>query len=134
AVTDEIIDASPIKRSGIKQPAKGRREEIIPLTVDELERLADAAGKSHQRDRLAVLLMGYGGLRAGETGGLRVQDVDFAKCKLSIRQQIVQTHREKHVAPLKTKSARRTIEVACSVTKELKSYVQKNPPCPDGRI
>jgi integrase len=132
AVNDEIIDASPIKRSGIKQPAKGRREEIIPLTVDELERLADHA--QQPRDRLAVLLMGYGGLRAGELGGLRVQDVDFEKCKLSIRQQVVQTHREKKVASLKTRSARRTIEVACSVTDELRAYVEANPPCSDGRI
>jgi integrase len=132
AVNDEIIDVSPIKRSGIKQPAKGRREEIIPLTIDELERLAESA--RFPRDRLAILLMGYAGLRAGEVGGLRVQDIDFAKCKLSIRQQVTQTHREKKVAPLKTKSARRTIEVACSVTEELRAYTEANPPCPDGRI
>jgi integrase len=132
AVNDGIVDASPLKRSGIRQPPKGRREEIVPLTVEELERLADHA--RHPRDRLAILLMGYGGLRAGEVGGLRVQDVDFGKCKLSIRQQVVQTHRDKRVGPLKTRSARRTIEVACSVTDELKSYVENNPACPDGRI
>jgi integrase len=134
AVTDEIIDVSPLKRSGVRQPGKGRREEIVPLTVDELERLADAAGKNHQRDRLAVLLMGYTGLRAGEVGGLRVQDVDFDACTLSIRQQVIQTHREKRVAPLKTRSARRKIVVACSVVNELRAYVDGCPPCGDDRI
>jgi integrase len=127
-----VISFSPLVRAGIKRPAKGRREEIVPLTVSEIERLAAAA--MHPRDRAAILLMAYAGLRAGEVGGLRVQDVDFEKCRVSIRQQVVQTHREKSITSLKTRAARRTIEVACSVTAELKAFIEAEPPAADGRI
>jgi integrase len=132
AINDGLITVSPLKRSGIRAPSKRRREEITPLTVDEVERLAKAARS--ERDRLAILLMGYAGLRAGEVGGLRVRDVDFSKCKLFIRQQVVRTHSEKRVTPLKTESSRRDINVPCSVVEELRAFVDGNPPAPDGRI
>lgn len=134
AIRDGIIDISPLVRAGLKRPPKGRQEEVIPLTVAELEKLAAAAAVRNPRDRIAVLLMGYAGLRAGEVGGLRLQDIDFHKCKLSIRQQVVQTHSEKYISPLKTKAARRTIEVACSVVEEIATFLQSNPPASDGRI
>ncbi|MDP9225734.1 MAG: site-specific integrase [Actinomycetota bacterium] len=132
AVREALIDVSPLKRSGIKSPAKSRRAEVIPLTVAEVERLADAA--CFPRDRLAILLMAYAGLRAGEVGGLRVQDVDFERCRISVRQQVVQTHREKRITPLKTKSARRTLDVARGIMDELKAFTEAEPPTPDGRI
>jgi integrase len=78
--------------------------------------------------------MGYSGLRAGEIGGLRVQDIDFEKCRISIRQQVVQTHREKSITALKTRSARRTIEVACSVIRAVEEFITAEPPTEDGRI
>jgi integrase len=132
AIRAGIIDVSPLKRAGIKQPAKGRRVEAVPLTVDEIEALAD--GARCQRDRLAILLMAHGGLRAGEVGGLRVQDVDFAKCRISIRQQVVQVSGTKYISPLKTKSARRAIGVPCSITEELRACVETDPPTTDGRL
>jgi integrase len=127
-----IIPFSPLKRAGIKRPARGRRQEIVPLNVSEIERLAEAA--VHPRDRVAILLMGYAGLRAGEIGGLRVQDIDFEKCRISIRQQVVQTHTEKSITTLKTRSARRTIEVACSVVRAVEEFIAAHPPSEDGRI
>ena len=61
AIREGLIDVSPLKRSAIKSPAKVRQSEAILLTVEDVERLADEA--SHPRDRLAILLMAYAGLR-----------------------------------------------------------------------
>jgi integrase len=134
AVKDGVLQVSPLVRADIKRPPKGRRTEVIPLTVPEVEALAAAAADRNPRDRLAVLLMAYAGLRAGEIGGLRVHDVDFVKSKLSVRQQVVRTHARRYLSPLKSKAARRTIEVASSVIDELREFVDTNPPADDGRI
>lgn len=134
AVATGLIDVNPLKRAlDVKRPSKVRREEVVPLTVADLERLADSA--KYQRDRLEILVMGYGGLRAGEVGGLRKQDIDFARCQLRLRQQVVRvTGRGMYVSPLKTSAARRTVTLACSITDELREFIKSNPPAEDGRI
>jgi integrase len=132
AIRAGIRNDNPLYRAGIKKPRARIRPEERVLTTAELERLAD--GAAHPQARLAVLLMGWAGLRAGEVAGLRVQDVNFAKCRLSIRQQVVEADGRRYVSPPKTAASRRTITVPCSVTNELKDYVDAIPPAPDGRI
>jgi hypothetical protein len=103
AVLTGLVDVSPLKRApDVKRPPRGRREEVRPLTVEQVEKLADSA--KHPRDRLEILVMAYGGLRAGEVGGLRVEDIDFKRCQLRLRQQVVRvTGRGQYVSPLKTR-------------------------------
>jgi integrase len=132
AVREGVIDVSPLERANIKAPPKRRATEIVPLSVDEIERLADAAATA--RDRLMVLVMAYGGLRAGEVGGLRVQDVDPAGCRIHIRQAVAQTRGAKVIGPPKTRSAIRTVTLPCSVTDELAAFADANPPAKDGRL
>ncbi len=129
-----LIDISPLERADIRIPSRSVRSggEPEPLTVDELERLAAAA--TRERDRIVILVMGYGGLRAGEVGGLRVQDIEFERCRFRLRQQVIRAGTEKSIAPLKTEASKRTIDVACSVTAELKAFVEANAPAADGRI
>lgn len=79
------LEVNPLKRAPeVRRPSKTRNEEVEPLTVAQLEALAEAARAPRRgvvsemarwRDRLEVLVMGYGGLRAGEVGGLRRQDL-----------------------------------------------------------
>jgi integrase len=133
AVKVGLIEVSPLKRTDIKRPSPGRAHEEMPLNVAQLELLADSA--KYPRDRLEILVMGYGGLRAGEVAGLRVQDCDFKTCQLKLRQQVVRvTGKGMYVSPLKTKAARRTVTLPCSVTDELKAFIAEEPPAPDGRI
>ena len=133
AIREGIIDVSPLKRAGIRQPSKARKEEVVPLTSSQIEDLANAARS--KRGRLAILLMGFGALRAGEVGGLRIQDVDFERCELKLRQQVVRTRLEgKYISPLKSRASRRTVSVPCSLTDELKAFTQSEPPAEDGRI
>lgn len=134
ALVSGVIDVNPLKRApDVKRPARGRQEEVMPLTTREVEALAD--GAKYPRDRLEILVMAYGGLRAGEVGGLRVQDIDFPRCELRLRQQVVRvTGRGKYVSLLKTAAARRTVTIPCSVADELKAFLEAEPPAEDGRI
>lgn len=131
AVREGIREASPLERANIKAPPKVRQTEVVPLTVDEIERLADAAGP---RGRAMILVLAYGGLRAGELAGLRVQDVDYKRCRVNIRQAISQTRGDKTIGPPKTRAAVRTITLPCSVTDELKAFTDSEQPAGDGRI
>lgn len=133
AVKDELIYRSPLALANdIKHPKKERAEEVDPLTAGQIELLADSA--TNQRDRLAILVMAYGGLRAGEVAGLRFDDVDFEKCRFRVRQQVARANGKAYISPLKTRSARRNVDIACSVTDELKEFVDANPPAEGGRI
>ena len=133
AVLDGDIAENAWKRARIKSPSKSRREEVVPLTVDEVEHIAASA--LHESARLAILTMAYGGLRAGETCGLRLQDIDFARCALAIRGQVAYTPgKGKHWAALKTEASRRTVTIPCSLAEELKAFIESEPPAADGRI
>ena len=128
AYREGVIDASPMARAGLKAPSKQRQVEVVPLSVPEVEVLA-AAAVSH-RDRVAILLMAYAGLRAGEVGGLREQDVDFDGARLHLRQQAVGSRAGKSLTPLKTRAARRTVSIPKSVRDELRALR----PAADGRL
>lgn len=132
AVRGGLIDVSPLRRTDIRRPTKRQRAHVVPLTVAQIERLADAA--STRRTRLAVLLMAYTGLRAGEVGGLRVQDVVAERGQLRLRQQVVRTHSKKFITDLKTEAARRTVPVPPSLIAELRAFYEEEPPAADGRI
>jgi integrase len=134
AVVTGLIPANPLKRAPeVKRPPRGRREEVNPLTIAQVEKLADSA--TCRRDRLEMLIMSFGGLRAGEVGGLRVADVDLKRCQFKLRQQVVRvTGRGQYVSPLKTRAAKRTVTLPCSITDELKAFIADEPPAADGRV
>ncbi len=133
AIHEGIRDDNPMVRAAIRAPAKDRQVEVVPLTVAEVERLAEAAVTP--RDRLMILVAAYGGLRAGEVGGLRVEDVDFDRCQLRLRQQVIYARGVGPiVAPLKTRAARRTVPIPSSVAEELRAFIDTTPPAPDGRL
>ena len=134
AIAQGLLDVSPLKRAPeVRRPSKGRASEVVPLTVAQVEALAEAARSP--RDRLEVLVMAYGGLRAGEVGGLRVQDIDFGRCQLRLRQQVARvTGKGQYISPLKTKAARRTVTVPWSITTELAAFLEATPAAADGRV
>jgi integrase len=72
---------------------KGRgRRDIVAVTPEELDRLADLALASHDPDfgpvfRSIIIVAAYTGLRPGELFGLDRSDVDFEAETLHVRQQ-----------------------------------------------
>jgi integrase len=132
ALRDGVIESNPLERTDIRKPSGRGRRDIRPLTVAEVERLADAAPST--RDRIEVLLMAYCGLRAGEVGGLRAEDVDVDRGQLHVRQQVVRIGGQMEVADLKTPAARRVVTVPASVLAELREYVDDHPLTDGGPI
>jgi integrase len=139
---------NPLERTSIRKPRK-RGISFDPLTADQIETLADAATQTtkglpgrlrdmtRQRDRLLILVMGFAGLRAGEVGGLRAQDLvrtSDGRCQFRIRQQVVRDDGVMRVGPLKTTGSERTITVACSLWDEVKAFVDEFGAAEDGRV
>ena len=126
------IDVSPLQRvPEIKRPRVRKRDNA--LTIAQLERLATAAaegeGRSEQvrrRDRLIVLVMGFGGLRASEVGGLNASDVhrNGKRCRLRVARAVVREGGRTYLTELKTEAARRTVSIPCSVADELEAFVR----------
>jgi integrase len=77
AVKDRRLSTNPAR--GVNLPRKGKKQHIY-LTHGQLQQLADAAGKY----RTVVLTLGYCGLRWGEMAGLRVQDLDLLRRRLTV--------------------------------------------------
>ncbi len=133
AVRKGVIPSSPMARADIKRPRARVGSEDRPLSPEEIEQLAAAAREP--RARLAILLMAYTGLRAGEVGGLRREDLTFgARPRLTIRQTVVQTRRTKYVSQPKTRAAVRTVALPPSLAAELAEYVSEHRPAADGRL
>lgn len=126
------VGVSPLPRvPEIKRPRVRKRDNA--LTVGQLERLAVAAaegeGRSEQvrrRDRLVVLVMGFGGLRASEVGGLKASDVrrNGTRCRLRVTRAVVREGGRTYLTELKTEAARRTVSIPCSVADELEAYIR----------
>jgi integrase len=136
AVRRGLIDVNPMLRADIAVPSKRRRVRgaIIPLEPLELRQLADAA--DNERDRLIIKVMGYGGLRAGEVGGLTKRDIvrRGGYCELRLHQQVVRIGRVKKVTPMKTDAAQRHVPIPCQLADQLEAFIKATPPAKDGRV
>ncbi|WP_336671471.1 tyrosine-type recombinase/integrase [Tsukamurella sp. USMM236] len=77
-VSDGVLSRNPAE--GVKVP-RTPRTEPAPLTHDQLWRLAGAM--AGERDRLMILVAGYGGLRWGELSALRVSDLRNSAVRVS---------------------------------------------------
>lgn len=84
AVSDGLLADNPCKAAGVKVPAVPNRR-IRPWTVDQVIAVLDATPSRYR----AMVAVGAGcGLRQGECFGLRVQDVDFLRDEIHVRQQV----------------------------------------------
>jgi integrase len=131
AVDEGYITVSPLKQARIRFPK--RNGKLWPgdprvLTADEVEALARAAG--NDRDALAIRLGAYVGLRAGEVGGLRVEDVDVKGCIVHVRRN---SQRDGMGLP-KTATSERSLRVPCSLTEDIARYVSEHESLADGTI
>jgi integrase len=125
-VLDRLVSVSPVQR--IKLP-DARQERIIPLTVDEVERLADAVD---QRNRSMIITQAGLGLRLGEVLGLRVQDVNFLGRSVKIEFQRDRLTQE--LVPPKTPRSRRTVPLPEVVANALAAHLASYGVASDGGI
>lgn len=84
AVEDGLIASNPCKSASVRLPSVPPRR-FHPWPIDQILDVIDA----HPRRYRALAAVAAGcGLRQGECFGLRVQDVDFLKREIHVRQQI----------------------------------------------
>nr|WP_314890208.1 tyrosine-type recombinase/integrase [Actinomyces oris] len=81
AVTDRQIVVNPA--AGVRLPKVVRRRRTY-LDVEQLARLAVCAGELGP----VFLVLGWTGLRFGELAGLRVEDVDVLRRRLTVRRTV----------------------------------------------
>ena len=123
AVDDRRIASNPMRSKSVRWPkaAKGRRE-AWPL--ETALRVRDVVSERH---RIAVVL-GLGcGLRQGEVFGLSVDDIDWVRGVLHVRQQ-VQSLKGKLYYALPKGGKARTADMPASVAVELKQHIERFPP------
>jgi len=130
-----LYGPNPWKGARLRRPRSEPRDDV--LTVEEIELIADAAERRSAdgpRDRLMILLMAYGGLRAGEVGGIRKQDVTFDGDRVRLQIRGAVTHDGKGLGPTKSKGGRRPKVLNGTIPDELREYMAQVPPARDGRI
>jgi integrase len=126
AVLDRLVATSPVQR--IKLP-DATQERIVPLTVQQVEALADDV---EPRCRAMIVTQAGLGLRVGELLGLRVQDVNFLGRTVRIEYQRDRLTQDL-IAP-KTPRSRRTIPLPQIVADALAAHLVTYPPAADGGI
>jgi integrase len=121
AVKGKRLSANPAKALDNLPRKAGKRR--IYLTADDVARLADASGEH----RALVLLLAYCGLRWGEAIGLRVNDIEFLRRRISVHTNAVQIGSRHVVGPTKGREAR-SVPVAEFVCNELSAQCKGKAP------
>jgi integrase len=85
-----LVDENPF--SGLSKKGEGRRYKM-PLTVGEVDELAQAADEAHGPDfgkvmRSLVTFLAYSGLRVGEAFALEWRDVDFEAMRIKVERRL----------------------------------------------
>ena len=120
AVDDALIARSPFMKVAL--PRDRDHQEMRFLTADQVNTLAAVLD---ERYRTAVYLAAYGGLRAGELWGLRVDRLNLAVGTVDIAVAMSEAG-GLHVGPTKT-GRRRTIQVPRFLAAMLTEHVVRYP-------
>lgn len=122
AAEDRVIASNPCKRIALPKGTKG---EVIPPTVEEVERVTE---KTAERYRALIVLLAGSGLRIGEALGLDVGHVDFLRRRVRVERQLLQTG---DFGPPKGRKPR-TVPVGRVVIDALAAHLAEHPS--DGAI
>jgi integrase len=126
AVLDRLIASSPVVRV---QLPRSDRARVVPLTVNQVQALADAMPA---RNRAMVVTQAGLGLRIGELLGLRVADVDFLRRSVRVEWQIAPGSKMR--SEPKTPRSRRTVPLPGVVADALAAHLAEFPAGADGTI
>lgn len=129
AEREGVVSKSPLRP--VKKPRDERRREVVPQPIELVEALAAAVDPYF---RLAVLLAGYGGLRGGEVGGLRLRDADCDRSQLQIVQATARHGGQRVLSDVKTAASRRRIDVPAFLLEEVVAHAREFGVADDGRL
>lgn len=120
------LENSPvdIPEAGAKKRTRRNSGEVV-VTIDEIYTIAD---NMPPRERLAVLLAGWCGLRIGEVLAVRRQDFTVAGdgvMWLSVNEQVQGRGTPARLDPTKTEAGDREVPVASSIVPEVNSHLKE---------
>lgn len=125
------ITNDPAEQANLKRP-KAKQKKIKPLTLAEVDQLA--AKTLNDQEALWVRIGAYAGLRGGETGALRLEDIDFTRCRIDVVQNSTTVGSERGLGEPKTESSARNIPVPGSLIAQIADFVKAQPPGTDGLL
>ena len=128
AVRDGIRPDNPV--TYVKAPKPARRK-IRVLTPEEVEELSAAI---EPRYRALVVLAAYSGLRTGELGALRLENLDLLRRRVSVVETVSGKGKALEVHDPKTEAGRRVVSIPEFVCHDMASHLILFPPLPDGRV
>jgi integrase len=124
ASVDRVIGPSPCTKD-VRLPDVESRPHFIP-TPDQVHALA---AELPDRYRAAAYLAAGCGLRGGEVFGLELADAAFLHREVMVERQLtVVAGRRPYLAPPKTKTSRRALEMADVVSESLAWHIEHFPP------
>jgi integrase len=120
AVSDGLI---PRNVTEAVKPPQIRREEIHPLTPEQVNALFEAA-RGDRLEALYVLAI-HTGLRQGELLGLKWEDVNLEEGNLQVRRTLTTTKSGPVLSTPKTKGSRRSVKLTQSAVEALRHHLQR---------
>jgi integrase len=120
AIADGLI---PRNATEAVKPPQVRREEMRPLTAEQVQVLFEAAN-SHRLEALYVLAVTTG-LRQGELLGLKWDDIDLEVGTLQVRRTLTTAKGGPVLSAPKTKGSRRTVRLSLTALEALRSHLER---------
>jgi len=123
AVVDRDISFSPC--AGVRLPDVDKHPHFIPTP----EQVHAVAGKLPDRYSAIAYVAAGCGLRGGEIFGLEIDAIDFLRREIDVYQQLkVVSGRKPYLAPPKTKTSTRTVEMPKITANALARHIERYPP------
>src|ERR671916_603393 len=120
AIADGLI---PRNATEAVRPPQVRKEEIRPLTAEQVKMLFEAV-RDDRLESLYVLAV-ITGLRQGELLGLKWEDVDLEARTLQVRRTLTTAKGGLVLSAPKTKNSRRTVRLSQTALEALKSHLER---------
>jgi integrase len=120
AIADGLI---PRNATEAVKPPQVRREEMRPLTAEQVKVLFEAA-KGDRLEALCVLAVTTG-LRQGELLGLKWDDIDLEAGTRQVRRTLTTAKCGPVLSAPKTKGSRRTVRLSQAALEALRSHLER---------
>jgi integrase len=120
AIADGLI---PRNATEAVKPPQVRREELRPLTAEQVKVLFEAA-KGDRLEALYVLAITTG-LRQGELLGLKWDDIDLEVGTLQVRRTLTTAKGGPVLSAPNTKGSRRTVRLSQTALEVLRSHLER---------
>jgi len=118
AMKNRLIKYNPC--DGVDKP-KGKKFTPTIYNEENFNKLLMIAKGTF--DEVCILLAGVCGLRRGEIFGLRLRDIDFKECKISIVETMVRMNGDWIIKPPKSETSQRRIRIPRFVIDVISEYL-----------